>query len=83
MMTQVRKKSRFVAVKEVEKALVEGIWKLVHNLFLIITITITITIINMIIIVIISNIRSSWSAFSLTLFTKMIISIVNLCLRSL
>ena len=35
MMTQVRKKSRFVAVKEVEKALVEGIWKLVHFLSLI------------------------------------------------
>ena len=35
MVTQVRKKSRFVAVKEVEKALVEGIWKLVHILFLI------------------------------------------------
>merc|ERR1719229_872706 len=28
---RVRKKSRFVAVKEVEKALVEGIWKLEAN----------------------------------------------------
>ena len=52
VMTQVRKKSRFVAVKEVEKALVEGIWKLVHILFLLIAI-IMINMINMIIIAII------------------------------
>ena len=45
MMTQVRKKSRFVAVKEVEKALVEGIWKLVHILFLITIIMIIMAII--------------------------------------
>ena len=44
VMTQVRKKSRFVAVKEVEKALVEGIWKLVH-LVIIIDITIIIIVI--------------------------------------
>ena len=53
VMTQVRKKSRFVAVKEVEKALVEGIWKLVHILLLI-----TIIMINMIIITIIRRRKS-------------------------
>ena len=34
---KVRKKSRFLAAKEVEKALVEGIWKLVHKSIIIIT----------------------------------------------
>ena len=56
MMTQVRKKSRFVAVKEVEKALVEGIWKLVHILFLITIIMIIM--INMTIIVLCTIRRS-------------------------
>ena len=50
---KVRKKSRFVAVKEVEKALVEGIWKLVNlvivNCFM--TIVITIIVITSMIIV--------------------------------
>ena len=31
-----RKKSRFLAAKEVEKALVEGIWKLVHQVIIIV-----------------------------------------------
>ena len=45
MMQKVRKKSRFLAVKEVEKALVEGIWKLVHLIIIIIVIIIIILII--------------------------------------
>ena len=44
MMQKVRKKSRFLAVKEVEKALVEGIWKLVHLIIIIIVIIIIILI---------------------------------------
>ena len=80
MMTQVRKKSRFVAVKEVEKALVEGIWKLVHIIFYYLPhhhhhhhhhqhqh----------------GHRHHKQHQKKLTLFTKMIISIANLCLHSL
>ena len=42
---KVRKKSRFLAAKEVEKALVEGIWKLVHLVVITIVIKIIVTII--------------------------------------
>ena len=42
---KVRKKSRFLAAKEVEKALVEGIWKLVHLVVITIVIMIIVTII--------------------------------------
>ena len=62
-----------------QKALIEGIWKLVHILFLI-TIT-TIIMINMTIIVSYTIRRSRW-AFSTTLLIKMIISFVNLWLDS-
>ena len=53
MMQKVRKKSRFLAVKEVEKALVEGIWKLVHLIIIIIVIMIIIILIIIISIIII------------------------------